>query len=208
MKKFLLVDDHQVVRSGIRSLLLTMFKPAEIEEAPGGDEAVAKLKKNSFDLVLMDVQMPNTDSLGLVEYICTQYPGTNILMFSMSAENIYAKRFLKAGAKGFLSKDASADEIAKAINLTINGRRYISESLANLLAEESVADRKSNPFDGLSKREFEIVSLLLAGNGISDISKALSLQVSTVGTYKARLFEKLNISNILELKELATSYNI
>jgi two-component system invasion response regulator UvrY len=208
VKKFLLVDDHFVVRSGIRGLLIEIFKPCEVHEADSGEAASEKLKKNTYDLVMMDVQMPNTDTLGLMEYIHTKYAETKVLIFSMSAENIYAKRFLKAGAKGFLPKDSSLEEIKKAINLILNDRKYISESLAMSFADDSISDKPTNPFDKLSSREFEITSLLLAGQAVGEISKALNLQVSTVGTHKARLYEKLGVTNLMELKELAMSYNL
>jgi len=208
MKRFLLVDDHVVVRSGIKGLLSEIFKPAEIDEAGDSDSAIEKLKTHHYDLIMLDIQMPKTDTLGLMEYIHIKYPDVNVLMFSMSSEQIYAKRFLKAGAKGFISKDASLEEINKAINLILSGKRYISASLAEILAEDSMQDRTSNPFDLLSPREFEIVSLLLSGQTVSEISKTLNLQVSTVGTHKARLFEKLGIANIIELKDLASSYNL
>lgn len=208
MKKFLLVDDHNVVRSGIRGLLLELFKPSEIDEASDGESATEILKHHQYDLIMMDIQMPKTDTLGLMEYIHIKYPDAKVLIFSMSAESIYAKRFLKAGAKGFLSKDAPLDEIKKAINLVLNNRKYISETLASTLAEESISETSGNPFNQLSPREFEIVSLLLTGQTISEISKLLNLQVSTIGTHKARLFTKLNVNNILELKEIATSYNL
>jgi two-component system invasion response regulator UvrY len=208
MKKFLLVDDHNVVRSGIRGLLLELFKPSEIDEASDGETATEILKHHQYDLIMMDIQMPKTDTLGLMEYIHIKYPDAKVLIFSMSAESIYAKRFLKAGAKGFLSKDAPLDEIKKAINLVLNNRKYISETLASTLAEESISETTGNPFNQLSPREFEIVSLLLSGQTISEISKLLNLQVSTIGTHKARLFSKLNVNNILELKEIATSYNL
>ncbi len=208
MKKFLLVDDHNVVRSGIKGLLLELYKPSEISEASDGDTAIEILKHNQFDMIMMDIQMPKTDTLGLMEYIHIKYPDAKVLVFSMSAEAIYAKRFLKAGAKGFLSKDAPLDEIKKAISLVLNGRKYISESLASSLAEESISDTPSNPFNQLSPREFEIVSLLLSGQTISEISKLLNLQVSTIGTHKARLFDKLHVTNLLELKEIANSYNL
>lgn len=208
MKRFLLVDDHIVVRSGIKGLLLEIYKPAEIDEAGNGDETIEKLKNNSYDLIMMDVQMPGTDTLGLMQFIHVKYPATNVLIFSMSSEKIYAKRFMKAGAKGFISKDVELNEIKKAINLILNGRAYISESLASILAEESFSKKSDNPFNKLSGREFEIVSLLLLGHTVSEISKSLNLQMSTVGTHKARLFEKLGVTNILELKELAVSYNL
>jgi two-component system, NarL family, invasion response regulator UvrY len=208
MKKFLLVDDHNVVRSGIKGLLLELFKPSEIDEASDGETATEILKHNQYDLIMMDIQMPKTDTLGLMEYIHIKYPEAKVLIFSMSAESIYAKRFLKAGAKGFLSKDAPLDEIKKAISLVLNNRKYISETLASSLAEESISETTGNPFNQLSPREFEIVSLLLTGQTISEISKLLNLQVSTIGTHKARLFSKLHVNNILELKEIATSYNL
>ena len=208
MKKFLLVDDHIVVRSGIKGLLNELFKPSEIFEASDGETATDVLKDRHYDLIMMDIQMPKTDTLGLMEYIHIKYPDAKVLIFSMSAEGIYAKRFLKAGAKGFLSKDAPLDEIKKAINMVLGNRKYISEALAAVLAEESIMDRPGNPFNQLSPREFEIVSLLLSGETISEISKLLNLQVSTIGTHKARLFDKLSVSNILELKDLANSYNL
>lgn len=208
MKKFLLVDDHIVVRSGIKGLLNELFKPSAIYEASDGETAAEILKEHNYDLIMMDIQMPKTDTLGLMEYIHIKYPEARVLIFSMSAESIYAKRFLKAGAKGFLSKDAPLDEIKKAINMVLNNRKYISETLAAVLAEESIMDKPGNPFNQLSPREFEIVSLLLSGETISEISKLLNLQVSTIGTHKARLFDKLSVSNILELKDLANSYNL
>jgi two-component system invasion response regulator UvrY len=208
MNKFLLIDDHVVVRSGIKGLLSELFKPCEVHEADDSESAIEKLKKNSYDLVMMDIQIPKNDMLGLMEYVHVKYPDEKVLIFSMSAENIYAKRFLKAGAKGFLSKDSSLDEITKAVNLVLNNRKYISETLAEILADDSFSDTPSNPFDKLSLREFEIASLLLSGQTASEISKSLNLQASTVGTHKSRLFEKLGVTNLLELKELATSYNL
>lgn len=208
MKKFLLVDDHIVVRSGIKGLLNELFKPSAIYEASDGETAAEILKEHNYDLIMMDIQMPKTDTLGLMEYIHIKYPEARVLIFSMSAESIYAKRFLKAGARGFLCKDAPLEEIKKAINMVLNNRKYISETLATVLAEESIMDKPGNPFNQLSPREFEIVSLLLSGETISEISKLLNLQVSTIGTHKARLFDKLAVSNILELKDLANSYNL
>ncbi|HAO45367.1 MAG TPA: response regulator transcription factor [Ferruginibacter sp.] len=208
MKKFLLVDDHVVVRSGIKTLLTEMYSPAEVHEAMDGETAMVKMKENSYDLVMLDIQMPKTDTLGLMEYIHIKYPQAKVLMFSMSAENIYAKRFMKAGAFGFISKESPLEEITRAINMILNGKKYISDTLAEKLAEDSFSGKTGNPFNDLSPREFEIVSLLLEGKTVTDISHTLNIQTSTVGTHKARLFDKLGVTNILELKELATTYNL
>ena len=202
------MDDHVIVRSGIKFLLTEVYQLAEIHEAADGDSATEKLKEHNFDLIMLDIQMPKTDSFGLMEYIHIKYPQAKVLVFSVSAENTYARRFMKAGAYGFVSKEAPLEEIIKAINLVLNDRKYISESLAYKIAEDSFAGRSDNPFNKLSPREFEIVSLLLSGQTVSDISQSLNIQTSTVGTHKARLFEKLSITNILELKELAVAYNL
>ncbi len=208
MKKFLIVDDHFIVRSGIKLLLSEIFQLAEIQEASDGDSAIEKLKQYQFDLIMMDIQMPKTDTFGLLEYIHIKYPAAKVLIFSVSAENTYARRFMKAGAYGFVSKESSLEEIIKAINLVLSGRKYISETLAYKIAEDSMEGRSDNPFNKLSPREFEIVTLLLSGQTVSDISNSLNIQTSTVGTHKARLFEKLNVHNILELKEMATAFNL
>lgn len=208
MKRFLLVDDHVVVRSGIKILLSEIYKPAEIHEAFDGESTLAKLKEEQYDLIMLDIQMPNTDTLGLMKVIKQDYPSAKVLIFSMSAENIYAKRFMKAGAYGFISKEASMDEIKKAINLILNDRKYISDSLIDKLAEDSISGNPGNPFDKLSPKEFEIVSLLLAGKTLTEISQTLNIHTSTAGTHKARLFEKLGVSNVLELSELAKLYGV
>jgi two-component system invasion response regulator UvrY len=157
---------------------------------------------------LMDIQMPKTNTMEVLEYILIKDPATKVLIFSMSPENIYAKRFLKAGAKGFISKEASLDHVMNAIELVLNGRVYISESLIQTLAKDSFSDRPENPFNKLSAREFNIASLLLSGHTSTDISRSLHLQPSTVGTHKSRLYDKLGVTSILELNELARFYNI
>ena len=208
MKKFLLVDDHVVVRSGIKALLSQIYKPAEIHEAFDGESVIQQLKEHQYDVIILDIQMPRTDTLGLMEYIRNTYPEAKVLMFSMSPENIYAKRFINAGAMGFVSKEAPLEEIIKAINIILSNKKYISQSLAVKLAEDSLSGKPANPFNALSPKEFEIVSLLLSGKTVSDISHLLNIHTSTVGTHKFRLFEKLGVANILELKELANMYNL
>jgi len=205
MKKFLLIDDHLVVRSGIKQLLTDMYKDVEIYEAGDGISATALLKTLTYDLITLDVQMPNTDSFALMEYVKKEYPQAKVLMFSMSPESIYAIRFIKAGAKGFISKSAPLEEMKTAIEKVMNDKKYFSEEVLMDLTEGS-AGGNNNLFDLLSPREFEIVQMLLKGKTISHIAADLSLGLSTVGTHKGRIFQKLKVSNLLELKELANSY--
>lgn len=206
-KRFLLIDDHVVVRSGLKFILSSHFSPCLVDEAEDGESALEQLVKNEYDIAMLDVKMPNTNTLQLMEYIRLTYPKLIVLIFSMNSESVYAKRFLKAGAKGFVNKDAPLDEVIKAIKLVLNGKRYISESMMEQLAEFGTDSQEKNLFNMLSPREFEIVSLILKGESISHIAHSLTLQVSTVGTHKARIFEKLKVSNLMELKELATMYS-
>jgi len=208
MKNFLLIDDHEIVRSGVKNVLQELFKPCEIFEANDEKTALSQLKARKYDLVIMDVQMPDTDTAGLMEYIKTRYADIKVLMFSMSSENVYAKRFLKAGAMGFVSKNAGLTELKKAVELVLNDRKYISENLAEQLAAEIGSSQPNNPFDKLSAREFEIANLLIAGKSGSEISELLSINSSTVGTHKSRLFEKLGVSNLPELIEVARIYKL
>lgn len=205
MKKFLLIDDHLIVRSGIKLLLTDMYKDVEIYEANNGESAIILLKENVYDLVTLDVQMPDTDSFALMQFIKKEYPLAKVLMFSMSPESIFAIRFIKAGAKGFISKSAPLEEMKIAIDKVLNDKKYFSEEILMELTRGDVSEN-NNLFDLLSPREFEIVQLLLSGKTISHIAADLSLSLSTVGTHKARIFQKLKVTNLLELKALSNSY--
>lgn len=208
MNKYLVIDDHVVTRTGIKFLLFERYSPVEILEAYNGESALQLLAAHKFNLVIMDIHMPDTDTLALMEKIRDNYPGTKVLVYSMSAEKIYAKRFINAGAMGFLSKDAPLKEIIAAIDTVLSDKKYISDAFAELLADDLFSKKTSNPFEDLSKREFEIAKLLLGGQTLTEISQMLNIQTSTVGTHKHRLFEKLAVGNLLELKELATIHNL
>lgn len=207
VEKFLLVDDHVVIRTGLRVLLTDLYPFADIHEAADGESMLKKLREHQFKLIIMDIQMPNTESISLLNTIITRYPTASVLVYSMSSEAIYAKRFIKAGAKGFLSKEAPLTELKKAVHQILSNKKYLSEAMVEILANDLHQDKPSNPFSMLSPREFEIVSMLLNGSTLSDISHTLSIQPSTVATHKARVFEKLNVKNILELKDLAAVYH-
>ena len=208
MQKFLLIDDHVIVRTGIRMLIANIYKDSTIHEAKDGESAMAFVKENDYDFVMLDVQMPNTDTFALMETFKATYPKLKVLVFSMNAESVYALRYIRAGAKGFISKEAPTDEIAKAIETVLNGKKYISEEMLFSIAEGNTGAEESNPFTSLSTREFEIVSMLLSGKTISIIAADLNLGISTVGTHKGRVFTKLKVTNLLELQNLANSYNV
>ena len=204
----LLADDHLIIRTGLKKFISHHIPDAIIDEACDGDSAFAKIKANTFQLIVLDINMPNTDSFGLLNNIMAVKPESNILIFSMNAEEIYAKKYLPLGAKGYLSKTAPETEMQIAINNVSKGKRYISPSLHDVFAEAMVGHKSENPFDRLSPREFEIVLHLIKGESLANICKTLALQTSTVGTHKARIFEKLQCSNIIDINALAKVYNV
>lgn len=208
MKNFLLIDDHEIVRAGVRTVLIELFKPCTISEASDEKSALEVLKNQHYDIVIMDVQMPATDAFGLLEYIKIKYPETKVLIFSMSPENVYASRFLQTGAMGFISKSAGLSELKKAVDLVLNDRKYISTDLAQQLAEGLIDNQNVNPFNKLSPKEFEICILLISGKTLTEIAGILNISTSTVGTHKAHLFEKLSVSNLPELIRLGKEYDI
>jgi two-component system, NarL family, invasion response regulator UvrY len=205
-KRFLLVDDHTLIRSALASLLKHTYKNAIIDELPDGTRVIEKLAVTSYDLIVMDIQMPNTETLWLINHIHLTYPAIPVFIYSMAAEKIYALRVLKAGARGFISKESSIEDLKGAIETVLHGKRYISQNVAEIISLQSLT-MTDNPFSTLSTRELQIASLLLAGNTLSEMAKMLHLQNSTVGTHKARIFQKLKITNLLELKEMSAIYS-
>lgn len=209
MVKFLLVDDHAIVRKGLKSLIESFLPHAKVEESSNGDMALEKIKADSYDLVVLDVNMPETDSLGLVSNILSVKTSQKIIMFSINSEEIYAKRYLKIGARGYLRKDAQAEEIQNAILTVLNNKRYISAGLKeNLLKSMHENEEPENPFNKLSAREFEIVQHLCRGDSVASISQVFKLHTSTVGTHKARIFQKLKCLNVVELSNLAKLHRL
>ncbi|WP_121357221.1 response regulator [Flavisolibacter nicotianae] len=206
VKNVLLVDDHQVIRTGIKVILRDYFTQLNIFEAADGEGALRIVKKERVDLILLDLQLPNTDTIGLIELISIKYPRCYILVFSILSEFIYARRMLRAGASGYLPKDASQEEIKRALDFAFANKKYISPTMSELLVNEVAGKTQESPFEVLSHREFEISSLLLAGNNLAKISELLNIKPSTAGTYKARIFEKLQITSMFELKEIAILY--
>ncbi|MEP6677149.1 MAG: response regulator transcription factor [Ferruginibacter sp.] len=207
MKKILIADDHSIIRSGIISFLKNAYPAVKTAEAINEETILQQLKESAFDLLIMDMHMPDTNIFRLIEVIHETYRATPILIFSMSPEKTFGVRVLKAGASGFLSKESSLDEMEKAVNLLLNNKKYVSEELAAVLADQS-SSKTDNPFDSLSAREFQLANLLLQGKSLSDIAKQLKIEISTASTYKSRIFIKLRVNNLFELKEMSTAYNL
>lgn len=209
MPDILLVDDHLVIITGLKTVIENSFTQCTTDIANDSITAFEKIKQHDYDLIIMDVSLPNTDTLQLISNILAIKPGARILMFSMNSEVIFAKRYLRMGAMGYISKDAPLSEIIKAIENILNEGRYLSNNMKEKLAMDEIeGNNKENQFENLSPREFEIVQHLVQGESVSAISKKLNLHTSTIGTHKARIFEKLKCQNIIDLVMLAKMNNI
>jgi two-component system invasion response regulator UvrY len=206
--RFLVADDHAIVRMGLKTLLKDLRPFAQVEEAAEGDTVTALVKKNDYDMLILDINMPGTDAMTLICNLLAYKEKTRILVFSMNSEVLYAKRLFKLGVLGYLSKDSPAEEIRQAIESVLNGQLYMSPDLKTYIFEDMLKKKTDNPFEMLSNREIQIAKYLLLGYSVSEISKTLNLHSSTIGTHKLRFFEKLKVKNVFELEELAKTCQI
>lgn len=208
MKNILIADDHSLIRSGLRMVLDCMTVNTDVSEAWDAKTVMAKLKEKPFDLVLLDIQMPATDSVVLMHWVQSFYPDTKILIVSQNPENTYGKRYLQLGANGFINKTASDDEMIKAITKVLNGTTYVSEELSQSIVLAVKNGASANPFDQLSQREFQVVICLAKGYTLNEVCEMLNVQYSTAHTHKRRAFEKLNIEDNKDLARLAGAYDL
>lgn len=201
-KKILIVDDHLVVRNGVAMVLEKQIEDVAISNAENFFDAVALLKEVSFDLIILDINIPGGKSTEMINDIRAIQPSVKILVFSAYEEEQYALKFISSGANGYLNKLCSEEKMMFAINSIFESSTYISSELLNKLVEKKVSKVKINPLEILSKRELQIAELLINGDGNLEISNKLDIHMSTVSTYKARVFEKLKINNLVELINL------
>ena len=208
MKKILLADDHSIVRSGVRSLIEDNFLERQVDEAETEDEIVRHLKATDYDLVVLDINIPNTDFTRLMNWISVAAPGVKVLVFSMHPEDIYGIRCLQMGAKGYLHKTATNAEILTAIRRILDGKKYISQHLAELMSDSDPDKKRDNPFNNLSARELEMIKHLNDGKSLPEICTILKIQYSTANTFKRRIFEKLQVDSVLSLSRLMKSFEM
>ena len=207
--RILIADDHTIVRSGIKLIIQELLPLTVIDEASNGDEVISWVKKYDYELIVLDINMPYTDSITLVTNLFAYREHSKILIYSMNSEDLYAKRFIKLGVLGYLNKESNAEEIKRAITCVLSGEIYISRKIRNDLSQEMHSKKGGeNPFEKLSDREIQTVKYLLHGYSLLEIKKILNVHSSTVGTYKTRIFEKLKIRNVRDLDELAKMYQV
>jgi DNA-binding NarL/FixJ family response regulator len=206
--RILLVDDHAIVRQGVKQLLLDKGIATDVSEAETGAEALAQIDRAFWDIVLLDISLPDMNGIEVLKRLRRKAPRVPILMFSMYREDQYAVRALKAGAAGYLSKTSNATEMIGAVRQVAAGRKYVSVQMAEALADYVSLDGDQLPHERLSDREYQTLCMLGSGKRLTDIAVALSLSVKTVSVYRSRLLEKMGLSNNAELTYYVMSNNL
>jgi DNA-binding NarL/FixJ family response regulator len=199
MIRALIADDHAVVRQGLKQILGDTPEMLVAGEATNGQEVLDKVRAEPWDVVVLDISMPDRSGLDILKQLRSERPKLPVLVLSMHSEDQYAVRVLKAGASGYLTKDSAPDELVKAIRKVVSGGRYVSSFLAEKLAFEIGTDSSRLPHETLSDREFQVLRLIAAGKSVTEIAAELYLSVKTVSTYRARMLEKMNLGTTAEL---------
>ena len=203
MIRALIADDHAVVRQGLIQILGNIPEITVAGEAINGQEVLDKVRAEAWDVVILDISMPDRSGLDILKQLKSERPKLPVLVLSMHSEDQYAVRALKAGASGYLTKDSAPDELVKAIRKVVSGGRYVGSCLAERLAFEIGADSSKLPHETLSDREFQVLRLIASGKSVTEIAAELSLSSKTVSTYRVRLLQKMNLKTNAELMHYA-----
>jgi two-component system invasion response regulator UvrY len=207
MIKVLLVDDHELVRSGVEALLNAVEDIAVIGVCESGEQALQVIRNEQPDVVLMDVNMPGMGGFEACRRILNKFPSVKIIGLSVHNGGAVPQQLLKLGVGGFVSKSSPVGEMVSAIRSVMAGKRYVCQDVASNLVFESIESGDASPFCQLSQRESEVAQMILKGKGIQEIAEALELSDKTVNTYRYRLYAKLKIKNDVELTRLAVKFH-
>ncbi len=203
MHRILVADDHEVVRKGLMKVLAETLQPIKVDEARNGQEAVSKVWKNEYDLVLLDLKMPGKGGLDALKEIKQHRPKLPVLILSMHPEEQFAIRAMRAGASGYLTKECAGDELVLAIRKALKGERYISDSLAQILAGELDSDPEKPLHEILSDREYQVMLMIASGKPVGAIAKELCLSVKTISSYRTNILLKTRMKNNAEITHYA-----
>lgn len=206
--RLLLVDDHPVVREGIRQILTDALEPAEVDEAESGEAALAAFDRHAWDAVILDITLPGRSGLDVLRDMRAARPDTPVLILSMHPAEEFARRVVEAGAAGYITKDTAPAQLVRAVRLVLAGRRYLTPELIEDLVDETRPAHPARPHDALSDREYQVLRLIAAGRTVSQIAAALSLSVKTVSTYRARVLEKMGMQSTAELMRYAIEHKL
>ncbi len=208
MLRILLLDDHAMVREGLRRILAHELAPDRLGEAATAEAALDLLAREAWDLLLLDLSLAGRSGLDLLVEVRERWPHVRILVVSMHSEREFVMRALKAGASGYITKDQASGELVQAVRKLLVGGRYLSDAVTGHLVEDLAHDHAAAPHEALSPREFEILRALAAGRTVTELARELALSVKTVSTYRARVAEKLGLSSTAEIIRYAIEHGL
>ena len=203
MIKVCVVDDHAVVREGLKRIIAENPGMAVTAEAGDGHEALKVIQSEPCDVVLLDITMPNRNGLDVLKQLHSESPRLPVLVLSMHAEDQYAVRVLRAGAAGYLTKESAPAKLVQAIRKVVRGGKYVSPTLAEKLVFDLDSDATKAPHQILSDREYQVLCMIASGKTVTQIADELTLSVKTISTYRVRILEKLSMKNNAELTRYA-----
>ena len=208
LKTVLVVDDHDLIRLGICRLLSDVPGINVIDQAASGEEAIVLVRKHRPDIVFMDIRMPGIGGLEATQRILSQQPNTKVIVISAFNDDVYPMTLLKAGASGYITKNADTDEIKTAIETVLLGKVYVSPRLAQMMVVNGLSNQSESPLSLLSPRELQIAELITNGKRANDVAETLNISPKTINTYKYRIYEKLGVSNDVELTLAAVKHGL
>ena len=193
--KIIIADDHAIVREGLKQILNEASGFTVSEEASNGHELLSKLRKHEYNAIVLDISMPELNGLDALKQIRSINSKIPVLVLSMHSEEHYAIRVLKAGASGYLTKESVSEELIRAIQKVVSGRKYVSPILAEKLALDLDADKEKSLHETLSDREYQVLCLIASGKTLKEIADELMLSIKTISTYRTRILEKTQMKN-------------
>ena len=199
MTRILIVDDHPIVRQGVRQIVEAASDLKVTAEATTGLQALDQVRRTPLDLVILDLSLPDSDGLEILKQIKDERPQLPVVILTMHSEDQFAIRSLKAGASGYVTKDSAPSELVVAIRRVVHGGRYITAAIAEKLVQHLGPDSNKRPHERLSDREYQVLRMIANGRSTREIAEALSLSVKTVGTYRGRVLGKMKLKNAAEL---------
>lgn len=208
MTRILLVDDHPVVRQGIKQVLSGAFHPALVGEAANAEEGMIEIRNTDWDVMVLDISLPGASGLDLLKDLRRERPTLPVLVLSMHPPDQFARRAMNAGASGYLTKDSPPTELVKAVGEVMAGRRYLNPAVIEEMVLNLQPARDQRPHEVLSDREYQVLRMIASGLTVSQVATRLSLSVKTVSTYRARVLEKMNMKTTAELMHYGIQQNL
>lgn len=208
MIRVLIADDHPIVRHGLKQILSEEPDMEIVGEATNSNEVIDLAEKRNWDIVILDITMPGRGGLDVLKVLRRDFPKLPVLVLSIHPEDQYAVRALKAGAAGYMTKESAPEELIMAMRTVLKGKKYISPSLAEKLADYLEREDQKNIHEILSDREHQVLLMIASGKSIKEIAEELSLSIKTISTYRARIFEKMKMKSNAELIRYAINKNL